>query len=213
MTWIAWIPDILKLARSSAAVRYVSGTRYIGRVTCRGTAQIVHIGCTTFHKYCIFFLLWGLNRSVWVTVMLCFQPWIFIIYCLWFYKTICNSLVQIKISFLWDMWCACIYVCMYVEYTVYLRCICGMSFSYFKLRKIVIGGLCQNQTENIAWLQKYYTLYLNLIMFYSVHFIFNFHIYFMGYEKSREKLSKIGFHCWRYRMSNFAVSVVYDDQS
>ena len=111
------------------------------------------------------------------------------IYCLWFYKTIFNSLVQIKISFLWDV-CVCvcvyiyiyIYVCMYVEYTVYLRCICGMSFSYFKLRKIVIGGFCQNKTENTAWLQKY-TVYLSLMMFYSVHFIFNFYIYFMGHKK------------------------------
>ena len=116
MTWIAWKPDILQLARSSAAVRIVSRTGYIGRVTCRIAAQIGRVGCTTVQKYCIFFLLWGLNRSVWVTVMLCFQPWIFIIYCLWFYKTICSSLVQIKISFLWDMWCVCVcvYICMYV---------------------------------------------------------------------------------------------------
>lgn len=110
MTWIAWKPDILQPARSSTTIRYVSRTGYIGRVTCRIAVQIGHIGCTTIKKYCIFFLLWGLNHSVWITVILCFQPWIFIIY--WFYKRICNSLVQIRIFFLWDIWCVC--VCMYV---------------------------------------------------------------------------------------------------
>lgn len=95
----------------SASVKY----GYIGRVTCRVAAQIGHIRCTTVQKYCIFFLLWGLNCSVWVTVTLCFQPWIFIFYCLWFCKTICNSLLQIKISFLWHV--VCVYTYVYVSST------------------------------------------------------------------------------------------------